>query len=193
MPGRSRRCARSMTMSRSRRIFYDRLLEMNMKLTIPLICLALLAAATGRLQAQEEGDLRKGRVLAREVCAACHAIEKGRPSPNADAPTFEAIASTRWNVGPRARRRATEGASHDAQFRDRGRRTDQHHRLYPEPEKPRLSAGMPANMEKGAAFTAPLVSHVLDCVSNPSRPFRRPAWRGRAFPSSASRRPWPRS
>jgi len=67
---------------------------MHMKLTIPLICLALLAAATGRLQAQEEGDLRKGRVLARDVCAACHAIDKGRPSPNADAPTFEAIASS---------------------------------------------------------------------------------------------------
>ncbi len=65
-----------------------------MKLATSLICLALLAAATGRLQAQEEGDLRKGRVLAREVCAACHAIEKGRPSPNADAPTFEAIASS---------------------------------------------------------------------------------------------------
>ena len=59
-----------------------------------VICLALLAAMTGRLQAQEEGDLRKGRVLAREVCAACHAIEKGRPSPNAAAPTFEAIASS---------------------------------------------------------------------------------------------------
>ena len=65
-----------------------------MKLAISLICLALLAAATGRLQAQEEGDLRKGRVLAREVCAACHAIDKGPPSPNADAPTFEAIATS---------------------------------------------------------------------------------------------------
>ena len=70
-----------------------------MKLAISLICLALLAAATGRLQAQEEGDLLKGRALAREVCAACHAIEKNRPSPNADAPTFEAIASTRGMSG----------------------------------------------------------------------------------------------
>ena len=65
-----------------------------MKLAIPLICLALLAAATGRLQAQEEGDLQKGRALARDVCAACHAIDKGRPSPKVDAPTFEAIASS---------------------------------------------------------------------------------------------------
>ncbi len=72
---------------------------MNIKLTIPLICLALLAATTGRLQAQEEGDLRKGRALARDVCASCHAIEKGRPSPIADAPTFEAIASTRGMSG----------------------------------------------------------------------------------------------
>jgi mono/diheme cytochrome c family protein len=64
-----------------------------MKLAISLICLGLLVAATS-LQAQEQGDLRKGRVLAREVCAACHAIEKGRPSPNAGAPTFEAIASS---------------------------------------------------------------------------------------------------
>src|SRR3989304_5718392 len=65
-----------------------------MKLAISLICLALLAATTARLQAQEEGDLQKGRALAREVCAACHAVEKGRPSPNVDAPTFEAIASS---------------------------------------------------------------------------------------------------
>ena len=70
-----------------------------MKLAISLICLALLAAASGRLQAQEEGDLQKGRALAREVCAACHAIEKGQPSPNADAPAFEAIASTRGMSG----------------------------------------------------------------------------------------------
>ena len=69
-----------------------------MKLTISLICLALLAATTN-LQAQEEGDLRKGRALAREVCVTCHAIDRGQPSPNADAPTFEAIASTRGMSG----------------------------------------------------------------------------------------------
>ena len=64
-----------------------------MKPAIALIALGLLAAASGRLLAQEDGDPRRGRTLAREVCAVCHAVEKGRSSPNPDAPTFEAIAS----------------------------------------------------------------------------------------------------
>ncbi len=44
--------------------------------------------------------MRKGRALARVVCAACYAVDKGRPSPNAGAPAFEAIASTRGMSGP---------------------------------------------------------------------------------------------
>jgi mono/diheme cytochrome c family protein len=45
--------------------------------------------------AVESGDLEKGLSLAEEVCANCHAIEKGDDvSPKALAPTFETIAST---------------------------------------------------------------------------------------------------
>jgi mono/diheme cytochrome c family protein len=66
-----------------------------MKLFVFPLVLGLLAAATGGLQAQEAGDARQGRALAQAVCADCHAIGKGRPSPNANAPTFEAIASLR--------------------------------------------------------------------------------------------------
>jgi mono/diheme cytochrome c family protein len=43
----------------------------------------------------EGGDPDKGLGLAQEVCAECHAIEKGDDvSPTALAPTFEAIATT---------------------------------------------------------------------------------------------------
>ena len=39
------------------------------------------------------GELR-GLSLAQEVCAECHAVEKGQsPSPNGDAPTFEDVAN----------------------------------------------------------------------------------------------------
>ena len=66
-----------------------------MRPAIPLFALCLLVAVTGRVPAQESGDPRQGRAVAQAVCAACHAVEKGRPSPNAVAPTFEAIANLR--------------------------------------------------------------------------------------------------
>ena len=45
--------------------------------------------------AQEMGNPRAGLALAREVCAPCHAILAGETqSPNARAPSFEAIART---------------------------------------------------------------------------------------------------
>jgi mono/diheme cytochrome c family protein len=57
------------------------------------IVLVMLAVATARAHAQELGDARRGHALAQRVCAACHAIASGRPSPNADAPSFDAIAN----------------------------------------------------------------------------------------------------
>jgi mono/diheme cytochrome c family protein len=54
-----------------------------------------MAAAAQNVQAQEVGDLQKGRALARQVCAECHAVgtEDAR-SPNSRSPSFVAIAST---------------------------------------------------------------------------------------------------
>jgi mono/diheme cytochrome c family protein len=60
-----------------------------------ILLIVLLAAMTGSLRAQEAGDPRQGCALAQAVCATCHAIERGRSSPNADAPAFAAIASLR--------------------------------------------------------------------------------------------------
>ncbi len=62
-----------------------------MKYLIALM--AVLACAMGPVQAQSVGDPMKGAAVARQVCAECHAVERGqRQSPNAQAPAFEAIA-----------------------------------------------------------------------------------------------------
>jgi mono/diheme cytochrome c family protein len=59
-----------------------------------LAVIAMTLAAQS-VQAQEVGDLRKGRVLARQVCAECHAVRRGDVrSPNSSSPSFAAIAST---------------------------------------------------------------------------------------------------
>ena len=56
---------------------------------------AVLACAVGPVRAQDAGDPKKGAALARQVCAECHAVERGqRQSSNAQAPAFEAIANT---------------------------------------------------------------------------------------------------
>ncbi|MGO4526125.1 c-type cytochrome [Microvirga sp. 2MCAF35] len=45
------------------------------------------------LHAQEQGDPAAGLRVARETCAACHAVEAGQTrSPHAQAPTFTQIA-----------------------------------------------------------------------------------------------------
>jgi mono/diheme cytochrome c family protein len=77
------------------RLYFVEPVGMNKKPIFALAVLGLLAVSTERLAAQEDGDPQRGRVLAREVCAECHAVEPGRPSPNPNAPTFEAIASVR--------------------------------------------------------------------------------------------------
>lgn len=54
-----------------------------------------LAIAAQNVQAQELSDRQKGRLLARQVCAECHAVgTRGARSPNSYAPSFVAIAST---------------------------------------------------------------------------------------------------
>jgi len=46
--------------------------------------------------AQEMGDAKKGAALAASVCAECHAVRVGETrSPNAKAPTFVSVASSR--------------------------------------------------------------------------------------------------
>ena len=54
-----------------------------------------LTVSAQNVQAQEAGDLQKGRALAQQVCAECHAVgtEDAR-SPNSRSPSFVAIAST---------------------------------------------------------------------------------------------------
>jgi mono/diheme cytochrome c family protein len=55
--------------------------------------MAVLACAMGPVQAQSVGDPMKRAVIARQVCAECHAVERGqRQSSNAHAPAFEAVA-----------------------------------------------------------------------------------------------------
>jgi mono/diheme cytochrome c family protein len=61
---------------------------------LSLATIGLVIAAT-QVHGQEAGDRQKGRVLARQVCAECHTV--GRQvsrSPNAEAPSFVAVAST---------------------------------------------------------------------------------------------------
>ena len=51
-----------------------------------------LTAATAT-QAQDEGDARRGRAFAEELCARCHALQRGETSsPNPNAPPFPVIA-----------------------------------------------------------------------------------------------------
>jgi len=66
-----------------------------MKPIIALTTFFALVAATGGVQAQIAGDPLQGREFARQMCAECHAVEKGQPrSPNGQAPTFGTIATT---------------------------------------------------------------------------------------------------
>ncbi|MEX0347090.1 MAG: cytochrome c [Rhizobiaceae bacterium] len=58
--------------------------------------LLLVVAAvlfSGPLCAQERGNVADGQILAREVCAECHAVDEGfMISPNPEAPSFTEIA-----------------------------------------------------------------------------------------------------
>jgi mono/diheme cytochrome c family protein len=46
------------------------------------------------LAAQDTGDASRGQEYAARICAECHAIAGGGPSPNTSAPPFSAIANT---------------------------------------------------------------------------------------------------
>src|SRR3954447_9762969 len=60
----------------------------------------LLALVPLCANAQEVGDPRAGLASAHEVCASCHAVQAGETrSPNAQAPSFEAIARTPGMTG----------------------------------------------------------------------------------------------
>jgi len=54
---------------------------------------AILALAVAPLAQAEGGDAKAGQQFANVHCAQCHAIEPGRSSPVATAPTFEKIAN----------------------------------------------------------------------------------------------------
>jgi mono/diheme cytochrome c family protein len=57
--------------------------------------MAVVACATGPVRAQQNGNAVNGAAVARQICAECHAVERGqRESPNAEAPPFEAIVKT---------------------------------------------------------------------------------------------------
>src|SRR5947209_2651471 len=56
--------------------------------------ITLLLLAPVQSCAQELGQAAQGRILAQQVCAECHAINKNQAgSPNKAAPRFETIAS----------------------------------------------------------------------------------------------------
>jgi hypothetical protein len=63
-------------------------------IAVLMACMASVAAV-GSAQAQIVEETLKGREFARQICAECHAVEKGQPrSPNGQAPAFETIATT---------------------------------------------------------------------------------------------------
>jgi mono/diheme cytochrome c family protein len=61
--------------------------------------LKLILAATAVTLAwpvhAQEGNVRRGAEVARNICAACHVVALGQPAaPNSQAPPFSTIAST---------------------------------------------------------------------------------------------------
>jgi mono/diheme cytochrome c family protein len=71
-------------------------MELQMRVKSVMLALAIASAApTGHGEAQEIGQPSRGVALAQRLCAECHAIQKeSARSPNANAPRFQAIAST---------------------------------------------------------------------------------------------------
>ena len=61
--------------------------------------------------AQDTIQVRQGRAFAQSVCAPCHGIVPGAPSPIAGAPSFHAIAATP-GMSPLALRVALETPHH---------------------------------------------------------------------------------
>jgi mono/diheme cytochrome c family protein len=66
-------------------------------LSLAVLGMAIVAAQS---HAQSLDERQKGRLLAREVCAECHAVgTRNLRSPNSYAPSFVAIASTPGMTG----------------------------------------------------------------------------------------------
>ena len=61
--------------------------------------LAITVIGAGSPVAQNFGNPQRGSVLARDVCAECHAVVPGQRSKNEAAPTFEVVAKTSGMVG----------------------------------------------------------------------------------------------
>jgi mono/diheme cytochrome c family protein len=63
---------------------------------------AVIVLASVAARAQDTGNAQEGLVYAKKVCTECHAVEAADyASPNADAPSFEAVANT-VGITPRA-------------------------------------------------------------------------------------------
>jgi mono/diheme cytochrome c family protein len=64
------------------------------RLVAILLASAVLTGGLVRASAQESGEPTRGLEVARQLCAACHAVVKGEPaSPNILAPPFERVAN----------------------------------------------------------------------------------------------------
>jgi mono/diheme cytochrome c family protein len=63
---------------------------------IPTTIAAVLLLASSHTHAQQTGDPKAGLTFARQVCAQCHAVDKGtQASADGAAPRFEVIANVR--------------------------------------------------------------------------------------------------
>ena len=59
------------------------------------LALALLSVCALPSASAQTGDATRGKAYAREVCADCHAVEPGIPTPPfAKAPSFSSVAAT---------------------------------------------------------------------------------------------------
>jgi mono/diheme cytochrome c family protein len=68
---------------------------MNSLIRTAVIGALAFAAATAPAWGQGVGDPAQGQKLAKQVCADCHAVEKGADSsPEPTAPTFEVVANS---------------------------------------------------------------------------------------------------
>ena len=66
-----------------------------MRLAYLALVTTIGAAAAQPVCAQQLSDWQRGRVLARQVCAECHAVERNQTLPHHSlAPSFTAVAST---------------------------------------------------------------------------------------------------
>jgi len=69
--------------------------ETKMHLARLSLAAIMVAIAAQHVQAQTPSDWQRGRALARQVCAECHAVgRRDLRSPNSRSPSFVAIAST---------------------------------------------------------------------------------------------------